>query len=218
MHWPLFPIANHLHCLLHYRGNIEKKLHELHFPADITLKFVHDILGNPLHQEEGLVDAHDEDELDAMTASFQDVWNHREEIFHLPPSFHSWFVKNCRNTVAKNMLRPVRENIGLGCPPEPYFTNAVESKNNVLKQQFQYKASELPVFVHHMQDLLLEQKKEIERAVTTGGEYHVALQYSDPVVASQKWFKMTEQQRLQKVHEGKCQCQPNNQCSHGNSE
>ena len=138
----VFPIANHLRCFLHFRGNIEKKLHELRFPAEIALKFVHDILGNPLHLEEGLVDAHDEDELDGMITSLQDVWNHREETFHFPPSFHSWFVKNCRNTIAKNMLRPVRESAGLGSPPEPYYTNAVESKNNVLKQQVQYKASD----------------------------------------------------------------------------
>ena len=50
-----------------------------------------------------------------------------------------------------------------------------------------------------MQDLLLEQKKEIERAVATAGEYRVASQYSELAVTSQKWFKMTEQQRFQKI-------------------
>lgn len=102
------------------------------------------------------------------------------------------------------MLRPIRERTGLGSPPEPYYTNEVESKNNVLKQQVMYKAMDLPMFVQHMQDLLSEQKKEIKHAVATAGEYHVAPQYADLAVDSQKWFKMTEQQRLPKF--GNCLC------------
>lgn len=48
-------------------------------------------------------------------------------------------------------------------------------------------------------DLLLEQKREIEHAVASAGEYRVASQYADLAVGPQKWFKMTEQQRLQRI-------------------
>ena len=163
-----FPHALHLRCFLHFRGNIEDKLRELCTPTDIS-KFVRDILGYPSHLEAGLVDADSEPAFEAMTESLKGVWNNREEPFNHPPVFHAWFTKNCQNTVAKNMLKPVRERAGLGSPPVPYYTNAVESKNNILKQ-VKYKSSELATFVQHMQELLME-RKEIERAVATTGEY-----------------------------------------------
>lgn len=97
------------------------------------------------------------------------------------------------------MLRPVRESARLGSPPEPFYTNEVESKNNILKQQVSYKHSELPVFVDHMKGLLRDQRREIERAVASSGEYRLSSQYTHLGVEQQKWFKMSEQQRLRKV-------------------
>ena len=45
------------------------------------------------------------------------------------------------------MLRCVREDAGLGSPPEQYYTNEIESKNNILKQHVGRKAYQLPEFV-----------------------------------------------------------------------
>lgn len=59
------------------------------------------------------------------------------------------------------MLRQVFKKAGLGSP-HPSYTNATESKNNTLKQQVQYKASQLPIFVNHMKAHLQDQRMEVE--------------------------------------------------------
>ena len=47
--------------------------------------------------------------------------------------FFDWFVANCKEAVKTSMLKPVRVAAGLGNPPQPYYTNDVESHNNVIK-------------------------------------------------------------------------------------
>ena len=75
------------------------------------------------------------------------------------------------DVIADCMIRPLREQVGLGSPPTPYYTNDIESKNNILKQHLQRKASQLPEFVESMKALITEQRSEIEKAVATYGEY-----------------------------------------------
>lgn len=117
-----------MRCFLHFRGNLEHKLHELSAPAAVAKQFIHDVLGNPAQLERGLVDADSEDELDGMLANLEEVWNERERQFNSPPVFYSWFMRYCRDVVSHSMLRPVRESARLGSPPEPFYTNEVESK------------------------------------------------------------------------------------------
>ena len=92
-----------------------------------------------------------------MIASLKSIWNQHEIPFNNPPTFHSWFVENERDVAAHNMIRPLREKAGLGSPPQPYYTNEVESKNNILKQQVKHKKQDLPAFIEAMKRLLLEQ-------------------------------------------------------------
>ena len=67
------------------------------------------------------------------------------------------------------MLKPKRIQCGLGNPPDPFYTNDVESQNQVIKHQTQYKANELPDFIATMQTMIANQKQEIERAVVGVG-------------------------------------------------
>lgn len=97
------------------------------------------------------------------------------------------------------MLYPVRERAGLGSPPEPFYTNAVESKNNVLKQHLERKLSTLPDFVDSMRTLLNKQRQEIEMAVASMGEYRVVPKYSHLAYEHTKWFTMSPKQRQAKV-------------------
>ena len=53
-----------------------------------------------------------------------------EREFNDPPSYE-WFV-NCKDTV--KMLKLVRIAAGLGNPQQPFYTNHVESYNNVTNQ------------------------------------------------------------------------------------
>ena len=62
-------------------------------------------------------------------------------------SFFKWFVRNKATVIKHSMLRPVREEAGLGSPPDAFYTNASESVNSVIKAKVQYKHSELPQFI-----------------------------------------------------------------------
>ena len=83
------------------------------------------------------------------------------------------------DVIADCMIRPLREQVGLGSPPAPYYTNN-RVKNNILKQHLQRKAAQLPEFVESMKALLItEQHSEIEKAVATYGEYRVVSCHSN---------------------------------------
>ena len=88
----------------------------------------------------------------------------------------------------------------MGSPPTPYYTNDIESKNNILKQHLQRKASQLPEFVESMKALITEQRSEIEKAVATYGEYRVVSRHSNLACERQKWFKMSGKQRQNKIN------------------
>ena len=88
----------------------------------------------------------------------------------------------------------------MGSPPAPYYTNDIESKNNILKQHLQCKASQLE-FVESMKALITEQHSEIEKTVATYGEYRVVSRHSNLACERQKWFKMSERQRQSKINQ-----------------
>lgn len=76
------------------------------------------------------------------------------------------------------MLHPVREECGLGNPPEIFTTNPSESMNAILKCKVDFKKSELPVFVEKMKEVVVEQQKEVEHALIDRGKYHLRSQVS----------------------------------------
>ena len=55
--------------------------------------------------------------------------------------FIRWFLSNKLPVIRDTMLKPVREECGLGCPPQPFTTNASESINAILKRKVDYKQS-----------------------------------------------------------------------------
>ena len=194
-----FQNAQHVRCFLHFRGNIERKLQELKLPCNAASEIVCDIMGSPTRLQHGLVDAKNVEEMDDMLKRFETRWNELERPYNNPPIFHPWFLKHCRETVSRYMLQSVREKAGLGSPPAPYYTNEVESKNKVLKDEMQYKSAKLPEFIDKMKGLMEEQRLEIERAVVGTGEYRLCKEYHNLTVESSVWFKMTTEQRKRKI-------------------
>lgn len=184
----VFFSALHVRCFLHFRGNVDAKLGSLGVPKEVRLEFLHDLFGNPKNMEEGLVDAADEQEFESSLSKFQPVWDAREEEFNSPPLFYNWFVTNCKEAVQTSMLKSHRISAGLGHPPEPYYTNDVESLNKVIKQQMKYKAQELPQFIESMKDLIVGQKEEIEKAIIDFGEYRLVESHKHLCVSKQKFF------------------------------
>lgn len=100
-------------------------------------------------------------------------------------------MKHCQEVVAKFMLPNVHTKAGLGCPPAPCYTNEVESKNKILKDEVEHRHTELPHFVDKMRVLLEEQRLEIECAIIGMGEYRIRSEYRNLAVEPSKWFKMT---------------------------
>ena len=119
----------------------------------------------------------------------------RAVLYNNPPQFHSWFVRYCKDEVKNTMLKLKRIHCGLDNPPEPFYTNDVESQNSVIKHQNQYKVKELPDFVAMMQSMIINQKRVIERAVTGVGEYQITEEYKYFKVATRKFFKITQKQK-----------------------
>jgi len=61
------------------------------------------------------------------------------------------------------MLAPIRQSAGLGNPPEPFYTNQIESINQVIKHKTGFKTSEWRSFCNMAKDLVEEQQSEIEK-------------------------------------------------------
>ena len=113
---------------------------------------------DPVQLQFGLVDASSDSDLDEKLDQLEKEWNDLQIPFNFPHKFHSWFKAYSREVIVKSMLRPVREKAGLGCPPSPYYTNDVESKNNILKQHLCHKPSALPDFVDSMKAMITIQQ------------------------------------------------------------
>ena len=183
-----FKSAIPLRCFLHVRGNLETKLSELKLPKAIIQEFIWDVFGNPALLQLGLVDAEDSSDLDSQFLQL--------EAFTLQePVFHSWFKAYTLEVVRNGMLKEKRILAGPGCPPEPFYTNDVESKNRVLKHQRNYRKQELPQFVEQMRELIMEQRSEVEKAVAGLGEYNLTSAYQNLGVETKRWFLKTEAQR-----------------------
>lgn len=93
------------------------------------------------------------------------------------------------------MIGSVREEAGLGSPPQIFTTNASESLNAMLKRKVNYKKNELPQFVKYFKELIDEQERELERAVIGRGKYKFQKQFSHLEVAEDNWFRMSREQR-----------------------
>ena len=104
----------------------------------------------------------------------------RRIAFKVPlykPGFHTWFTKYKSQVFAECTLRQLREDVGLGSPPQPFYTNANESANNAIKVKVDFKISEWPLFNKKMIDFANGQMIEVERAVVGLGEYRIHNEY-----------------------------------------
>ena len=192
-----FPYAIHLRCWLHFKDNLKYKLeHDLQLPRHLAQEFIADILGRASNLETGLVDADDEETYTAQLTSLQTVWNEREQQFtEKDPTFYEWFLKNSSEVVKKTMLRSVRQSAGLGLPPSPYYTNAVESINSLLKLRAKHKKQDLVTFITQVKEIISSQFTDVDRALAGLGDYKVADEYQKFQYSAARWCAMSEPQR-----------------------
>ena len=93
------------------------------------------------------------------------------------------------------MLKSVREEAGLGCPPQQFTTNSSEAINFLIKKHVCYKSNQLCDFVAELKEAIDEQERKVERAVIGRGKYRFRKQYTHLQVPESRWFKMTDQRR-----------------------
>ena len=191
-----FSQAHHVRCFLHFRDNCKAKLQEMKISNDCVLEIIQDILGSFLRGKPGLVDACTSKELRSQLHSLQSKWE------RIAPGFFSWFLEHKVQVIESSMLASVRESAGLGSPPEPFYTNEIESINRVIKQKTGYKSSEWPEFCRLAKELIEDQQSEVEKAVIGVGEYRFCEEFKHLEIPLGKWSSMTKMQRtnyLQKI-------------------
>lgn len=196
-----FPNAIHLRCFRHYRANIKRKLLEMGLPPD---KFLQDIFGttNSGVHYEGLVDAKDSSDFADRLDLLEDEWSKREVecTSSNTTSFYAWFQQYKVEEIVSDLLRPIREAAGLGCPPAPYYTNASECINSVMHDKTHYKASEWDHFNESMHELVKQSYQLTEIAVIDRGAYRYRDAYRHLRVDQLKWIRMTAKQREIHLH------------------
>ena len=146
---------------------------------------------------EGLVDCTSDSEFSKKLQVLENRWNDIEgRNPQINGGFYNWFVQHKSDMIKSTMLRPVREEAGLGCPPQPFTTDLSEAVNAVIKNQVSYKSHQLIQFIEHFKAVVDEQDREVERAVIGRGKYRFKEQYSSLQIPESQWFKMTERQQL----------------------
>ena len=168
-----FPQAAHVRCFRHLQQNIEQHLREEQFPPTVIKLLVGDIFGcshSDSTYHEGLVDSCDTQTFDAQLVALKDKWDHLEKQAFSDrklhdPKFHMWFSHFKAEDFRQCTLRPLREDIGLGCPPKAFYTNDSVSINALLKQSLGYKKHQWGVFNSKVKHLVEQQQCEVEKAV-----------------------------------------------------
>ena len=183
-----------------YRGHLS----ELNFPSEVGNNYVKDVFGwagRDGTYHEGLVDCEDQVSFFENLGILKNKWDDLEaeafsdRTFH-EPNFHSWFVCNKADKFSKCTLRSMRESVGLGSLPAAFYTNDSESINAFLKDSVGYKKSQWGLFNEKMKKIVKQRQCEMEKAIIGLGEYKMRSKYSFLKVPEEKWFCMTEEQRL----------------------
>lgn len=193
-----FTFSQRLTCFIHVRRNVKEKCSNCNIPSNLTNKIMDDIFGSKVGDTfvEGLVDALDDSDFQVKLDTV--ITNWRSESVSSSADvegFINWFNTNKLTVIRDTMLKPIREECGLGSPPEPFTTNASESINAMIKHKVHYQRNELPSFVDKMHDITREQQKEVEKAIICRGKYRLKEQYRFLEISESKWFHMSPEQR-----------------------
>ena len=159
--------AIHLTCFNHFRHNIKQQLQERGFPSQAIVKIVDDVMGCKKRSVfcEGLVDCKNHEEFQQKLLMLKEQWGQLED--QDGQDFYEWFCEHKASVIEETMLKQIREDAGLGCPPDPFTTNASETANFVLKNKVDYKHNQL---LEKLKQVVDDQDKKIEKAVLQRGK------------------------------------------------
>lgn len=195
-----FKEAIRLTCFNHVRRNIKDEMHRLAIPEELQTAVLNDIFGKRIGSTllTGLVDSKSVTEYENKIVYLMEKWllydDQDQDSF---AKFCSWFDIYKKKIICDTMLLPVREQAGLGSLPEPFYNNASECINNVIKVKVDYKKSELPIFIAKVLDLIGEQQQEAEKAILGCGKYNLLCNSLE--VCQSKWYTLSREMRKQHV-------------------
>ena len=199
-----FPEAVHVRCFRHLQQNIESHLREQQFSSAAIAQYTHDIFGwrdSDGEYHEGLVDCDNISCFDSSLLSLKSKWDQLEQddfhdrVYH-KAGFYDWFTRYKADDFRHCTLRSLREDIGLGSPPSAFRTNDSESINALLKESLGYKKHQWGVFNEKVKKVVKQQQQDMSKAIIGHGQYQICPQYSFLSVSGDKWFWMSEEQRL----------------------
>ena len=189
----------HLRCFLHMKENIRRKLTDMGFPESTRNRIIKDIFGmqQGTMYVKGLLDAVDGSEFDYKLSLLEEKWSDIEHSLHphRDPCFYNWLVKNETAVMKTSMIAGVRQDAGLGCPPVQYMTNRNECMNKVAQEYANYSRSTWVQLSNNMYELIMNQQKEVEKAIYGMGEYKFRPSYRHLEIENSRWFRMTPDQR-----------------------
>ena len=124
-----FRYATHLTCFNHFRRNMKEELQKRGFASHTIAEIANDVMGCQKGSVfcEGLVDCSTHGEFNQKLVALKKQWEAFEALDGVPHGFYDWFCEHKATTVEESMLKPIRENAGLGCPPQAFTTNASET-------------------------------------------------------------------------------------------
>ena len=148
------------HCFNHFRQNIKQYLQGHGVSSSDIVNIIDDIFGCQKGSDflEGLVDSNSHDEFQQKLLVLKEHWKKLDDN----DCFYDWFCQYKVSIVQETMLKFVREEAGLGCPPQPFTTNASQTTNFIFKNKLDYKSHQLLKFVEKLKQLIDDQEREIE--------------------------------------------------------
>lgn len=159
-----FHYAVRLTCSIHCRRNVKTQLQDLGYPESARREILDDLFGCQHGNtfSEGLVDSVNAKEFSQKLDILERRWDEITKTCSAQPGFYDWFTRNKAATILQTMLKPVREEAGLGSPPDAFSTNASETVNSIIKSHVSYKPSQLIELTEKLKDAIDEQERELK--------------------------------------------------------
>eukprot|EP00112_Aurelia_sp_Birch-Aquarium-sp1_P014212 Seg3053.3 transcript_id=Seg3053.3/GoldUCD/mRNA.D3Y31 product="hypothetical protein" protein_id=Seg3053.3/GoldUCD/D3Y31 len=197
-----FRFATFLRCTIHFKANIKAALSERGFAKKEMQMTLDEIFGKQEGDVKfyGLIDCDSEEEFDRKLQTLEEKWKTREEegAAKVPKKkiFYDWFLEEKANVVKTAMLKPVREEAGLGNPPKEYTTNDNEAANFMLKNALEFDVKKPCEFIEEVRNIIEVQFRNEDRAVFNKGQYRISQQFKHFIIDDLKWSKLTSDQRI----------------------
>ena len=167
-------------------------MQELKYSDSVSTEILNDIFGcrEGSTSSEGLIDCSNSEEFNEKMILMKDRWNQAGAS-----DFYKWFLQYKAFTMKTTMLKDVREDAGLGTPPEIFTTNASETINSVIKSHLSHKSSKHIELIDKLKEVIDDQELEVEKAIIGRGKYQLKEQYSHLMIEETDWFKLSKAER-----------------------